>query len=773
VIDLAATAGSRRIHAALAAAALAVVAGPFLFGRGVDVPDDFLYSVVSTWEGLRFAVLNGQNPFFLPGRMGGVSLFTEANQMGPLYPAMWPALLLPVRFAIPLAFLAHAVGALVGMRWLARVWGASEGASTAAALTYACGMFGLALFIEAPADAMPVYAWFPVILACHRKLELADGVQRRRWAILAGLALAAMLSGAHIRHAGGTCGALGIWFLLRWRVLPWSTLLTVVGLCAGATGIVPAILEFQASQADDAQIAGLAVPPLQTLRWSFAASWLAPKPFVTAREFGLGAILGAAFAFGFSGREQRSLVQYVAVLLICAAGIPGVRFLLTPLTFLAHPVLILYYALAMAPAAVIGALGLDRLAAMDRGALKAALRGPPGILLGTMVLAVVARLTPLGWDTFGSSGEWTHWVVGLVQAGVVLAAAAFVVVRFQGHARLGALLLLLTVDLLLLGVRVHTAVPSQPLNLGERAGVDPVLSEGYLHINELAVLLEDGMETAQTLSHVYTEEDVEFEDVAQGGELEDILGEAPELQARLLDRTWPIHPGSGFGWRSTSGRTKLAPPRASAMLLPLARALNGLPPFGMDDTDDLDPWYEAAVAEHAKAALVADGIGARTQQLFGVPVAVDETGTVWRTPNVLPRCYSPASAHIEPSQRRRVRGLLESAVTSMDAVVEAPLPSEITAAEVTCDGLEVAATASGPALIVLNERLHPGWHVDSDDGPLVPIAVNQVHMGVVVPAGTHRLTWTFRPPGLRLGLLISGLALLLALLALRAPARRS
>lgn len=846
---LAAIADSPRAHALLALVTLSVVGGPFVFGRGIDVPDDFLYSVVSTWEWLRYAVLHGENPFFLPGRMGGVALHTEANQMGPIYPAMWPALLLPVRFALPLAFLGHAVGALFATRWLARVWGASRAAATAAALVFVTGPFGLALFIEAPADAIPLILWFPVVLACHRKVELSEGRGRIAWAVWGGFALAALLTGTHIRHAGGFCGALGLWFLLRWRTMPWSLLLTAIGLWAGASGIVPALLEFRASQGADAEIAGLAVPPLQTLRWSFAASWVAPKPFVTAREFGLGAILGPAFAWGvaaaWSARRDpsgatddptshhdppapidrpgvtdpvapvdrpgvtdpaghqdpnahRALVLYVAALLVCAAGLPVVRVLLTPLTLLAHPVLILYYALAMAPAAVIAAWGLDRLARMDRSELRASLWGAPGLLLGVMVGAIVLRLTPVGWPTFGSPGEWTHWVIGLVQAGGIVAAAAFVLLRGPKKQRMGALLLLLTVDLVVLGLRTHLAVPSTPLNLAARADVDESLSVGYLHANELAVLLEDGLESAQTLSHVLTEADVRYDDVAQGGEVEDILTEAPEVQARLLDRRWPVHAGSGRGWRSLSGRTKLAPPRAAAMLVPLARVLNGLPPFGQDDADDIDPWDDRAVAERAEATFGSpEGLGARTMALFGVPLAVDETGQAWPTSAPAPRCYSPAAVEVEPSEPRRVRRLLEAPIdVERPALVEAPIdaelltlveapidaeglprapsPTSLTPARVVCDedGLVIDVDAEGPSLIVLRERHHPGWRASSRDGPLQTQPVNQVHMGVLVPAGQHRVTWRFRPMGLgwSLGLSLLGWVLGGALLLKARPA---
>ena len=750
----------------LAVGAMAVVAGPFVLGLGVDVPDDALYSVVSTWEWVRYAVQHGENPFFVPGRMGGVPLHTEANQMGPIYPAMWPAFLLPVFVALPLAFVAHLLGAFLATRWLARAWGVSAPAATAAGLVYACGPFGLALFIEAPADAMPVFAWFPAILACHRLLEERP-TERLRWAALGGLALAAMLSGAHIRHAAGACGALGLWFLMRWRTLPWAALITGIGLAGGANGVVPALLEFQASRGSDSQIAAMAIPPVQTLRWSAIASWLAPKPFVTAREFGLGAILGLTFCFGLVRRPGiRALTGYVGLLLLAAAAIPGIRVLLTPLTVLAHPVLILYYALAIAPAVVLAGIGLDRLLAMDAAALRAAVRGPAGLLVGILVLAIVIRLTPLGWSTFGSSFEWTQWVWGVVQVVGVIAAALLVCRRWSApEVRAGALLLLVVADLALLGVRTHGAVPSRDLDLASRAHVDgeEQLNEGYLHAGELAVLLEDGLEPAPSLTDTYGDPSLGFDDVAQGGEVEDLVSEAPLLQARLLDRRWPVHLGSGRGWRSLSGRTKLAPPRAVAALLPLARDLNGLPPFDPPPGVFGDPWDVAAIGRRGAVSFAPGGLGARTMALHGVPVAVDEGGRIWRVATVVPRCYSPPSVELLIDARQRVRRLL-SADPSADlpGLVESPIRVDLGRADTACDegGDVVTVSTDTTAIVVLRERFHPGWQVRDGDTRLEPFPINQVHTGVLVPPGDRTLTWRFVPPGLPASLIVSLLGLL-------------
>ncbi|MCO4771115.1 MAG: hypothetical protein KDA24_13860 [Deltaproteobacteria bacterium] len=798
-------ADSARVQTALAVGLMSIVAGPFVLGRGVDVPDDFLYAVLPTWESVRWAVLHGENPFFMPGRMGGAALFTEANEMGPLYPSMWLSWLMPVRFALPLAYVLHLVGAVLSGRWLARTLCASAAAATAAGLVYACGPFGLTLFIEAPADFWPIFAGFPAVLAAHRRMEFAEETRERlRWAVVAGVILAAMLTGGHIRHAGATCGALGLWFLLRWRTLPWAVLVSVLGVAGGANAIAPALLEYLASRGEQAQVAAMAIPPTQTLGWSFAASWIAPKPFVTAREFGLGAVLGVAFAFAFARRggperdhpptgatlgakdPTASLGTYVALLLLTAAGLPGARVLLSPLTVLAHPVLIIYYALAMAPAAALGALGLDRLVHLRQGGSLGALRGLPGALLGLMLLAVVVRFTPLGWVTFGSSYEWGQWVAVVVQATLVIALAVLALRRLaEPERRMGALLLLLVVDLAALGVRTHVAIPSQPLQLAARADVpeQQLLAAGSLHAGELAALLEDGLEPAPSLADTFGDPELGFDDVAQGGEVEDLLAEAPLVQERLLDRRWPLHLASRHGWRSLSGRTKLAPPRSASMLLPLARTLTGVPPFETAGGEPGDPWDETAVRRRADRAFAPGGLGERTLALHGVPVAVDETGGVWRVQGLMPRCYSPGSVEVVAETEKRVRALLSAAPSpARPALIEGPLDARegggaqdgLTVASVACgdDPFEVTVQAAGPAVVVMNERLHPGWEVHDERGPLETFAVNQVHTGVLVEAGTHQLRWRFVPPGLRGGLMASFLALMAAFGLLLATRQR-
>lgn len=79
--------------------------------------------------------------------------------------------------------------------------------------------------------------------------------------------------------------------------------------------------------------------------------------------------------------------------------------------------------------------------------------------------------------------------------------------------------------------------------------------------------------------------------------------------------------------------------------------------------------------------------------------------------------------------------------------------------------LEVEADAATG--LIVSDALAPGWHARLD-GQAVPIyAALVVARGIVVPAGTHRVEFSYETPGLGPGALASGLGLLLIGLMLR------
>lgn len=75
--------------------------------------------------------------------------------------------------------------------------------------------------------------------------------------------------------------------------------------------------------------------------------------------------------------------------------------------------------------------------------------------------------------------------------------------------------------------------------------------------------------------------------------------------------------------------------------------------------------------------------------------------------------------------------------------------------------VEVTVQSEARALLILNDRFEDGWRatVDGADAPI--LAVNILSRGVIVPAGRHVVRMRYWPPGLTIGLVISGIAAML------------
>jgi hypothetical protein len=73
------------------------------------------------------------------------------------------------------------------------------------------------------------------------------------------------------------------------------------------------------------------------------------------------------------------------------------------------------------------------------------------------------------------------------------------------------------------------------------------------------------------------------------------------------------------------------------------------------------------------------------------------------------------------------------------------------------------ATLPRQSLVVLDDAWAKGWSVRVDGHPARALRTDVVLRGVVVPAGSHAIVWSYRVPGLRLGLALSLLGLLIAL----------
>ncbi|MDE2993637.1 MAG: YfhO family protein, partial [Chloroflexota bacterium] len=86
----------------------------------------------------------------------------------------------------------------------------------------------------------------------------------------------------------------------------------------------------------------------------------------------------------------------------------------------------------------------------------------------------------------------------------------------------------------------------------------------------------------------------------------------------------------------------------------------------------------------------------------------------------------------------------------------------------------VETDAARPGILVLTDTFYPGWRVTVDGAPASLLQANYLFRGVHVPAGAHRIEFTYHPTPFQRGLLVSALTLAIVLgTLLWPPVRRA
>ncbi len=95
------------------------------------------------------------------------------------------------------------------------------------------------------------------------------------------------------------------------------------------------------------------------------------------------------------------------------------------------------------------------------------------------------------------------------------------------------------------------------------------------------------------------------------------------------------------------------------------------------------------------------------------------------------------------------------------------------------DKVDVSVDSRAPGMLVLTDAYAPGWRASVDGRPAALARADAVFRAVPLPAGTHRVSFTYEPDAFALGSRISvaalalwGVLLTLALLGLRRPSAR-
>jgi hypothetical protein len=116
----------------------------------------------------------------------------------------------------------------------------------------------------------------------------------------------------------------------------------------------------------------------------------------------------------------------------------------------------------------------------------------------------------------------------------------------------------------------------------------------------------------------------------------------------------------------------------------------------------------------------------------------------------------------DPSFDPRTDVVLATSAAPADA---AGAPGTSRVVERRADRLVIEATLPSPGYVVDVETWDPGWRASVDGREVPLLRANVAFRAVSVPAGSHRVELVYRPLSVRLGLLVSALALAAGLAA--------
>jgi len=147
---------------------------------------------------------------------------------------------------------------------------------------------------------------------------------------------------------------------------------------------------------------------------------------------------------------------------------------------------------------------------------------------------------------------------------------------------------------------------------------------------------------------------------------------------------------------------------------------------------------------------------------------------IYEVPDVLPRASLFHAVEILPDEqvlaRLKARSFdpeqavimsRESLAAADTAVLEslaAAPPTRVTAAHISSyesQRVRIEAVSDAPALLMLNDTNYPGWRAYVNGQPTPVVAADYLFRGVVIPAGSSVVEFSYEPTSLRIGFAIS------------------
>lgn len=753
---------TRRGFAVVLAALLAAAYPAVIFGARTFFHRDFGVLAYPTVAFAREAFWHGTLPLWNPLSHCGVPFFAQWGTM-PLYPGALVYLLLPLPWSLNFFCLAHLWLAGLGMYCLARDWTRHDLAAAVAAVAFAFNGVTQSCLLwpnyTAALGWMPWVVWLAgkaarnggrmvVASAAAGALQFLTGVPEiagLTWLLAVALAFG---GGAEPRRAANISVPPATATAVTGRRFPfkastacrWSWRLLVVlvlmlGLCAAQ------LLPFFDLLAQSQRAAGggpekWALPgwgwanflvPLFRCNETVQGTWFQPgQEFFGSVYLGVGliglALCGLTFARGSRVWLLAGLVGLGIALALGEASpvYRGLRALCPPLAMVRYPVkfvLLPGFAVPLLAAlAVDGWLAKRPASPATRPWLRL-----PWLALGH-VLPVLGAVACVG-IAFGDvrpagPALWTNTSLRLALAFAFWIACGW---RFAAKSRLSANpALLAALGFLVLDYRTHlpNLTPTLPSAL---LAPDLPGSNDMPRPGEGRVFITPAAEAQLLHSRVA--------DFAQ-----DFLGKRLALWSNLN-------------------------------LLAGVAKVNGAATLRLRAQAELESALYAAT--NATSLPLLDFLGVTRQSS---PVNVTE----WRPrPGALPLVTAGAEVRfVDPTNA--VATLLRSDFDPRRAVVLSPADqasigarqrteAQVSDARFGAERVEFTVTSVGPTLAVIAQTYHPAWQATLDGGRVRLLPANHAFQAVAVPPGRHRVVLRYVDRQFRLGLVISGIALLAAM----------
>jgi Bacterial membrane protein YfhO len=751
--------------------ALGLLTVPFLEAiraRGQTFFDDVLLGFFGPEKhGLAGLLGSGFVPTWLDNQYGGEP-FLANLQHGVLYPGNLPFWVLSsTSMALEVVVAAHIAFAGLGMWLFCRVaLGAGRWGAVLAGVAFGVGSVSLQHIILL--NQLQVIAWMPLVLALGH-LALARG--RLRYVVLCGVAAGLQLLAGHPEEWVYTLFALasyGLAWSLGAGVRAWPRRALAAGLRLGgamvALGLLfawqllptlvlqrqgwrtspgfdeqhelPARLAFNALLPDYGNVLfgeNVGFIGLVALALAGLGVWAGPARLLFMRVWVVAiTVFGITMALGDQSALYRLIAANVAV--VAEFRVPA-RYLLLG-----------YFGLAAA-----AALGVDAVLYRDVGRLSARVRqGLGGLVVVGLVLGFAVVVG--GHSSWVESRRW--WLAAAAVGALGWAAAT---VRWVPRVLVALVLVAVT------AVELQQARP--------RAEYHQLVPD-VIYDDPGPVMERLGRERGRYVSIAWDRPNSPAErdsiEVPEGW---------PSQMVNYYRISWPRRLAARPAWEyatnaeTISGRDGgLMPLRTyqeffTAAVNPQGQLTAGVhlqPPsrWGWPALDLMGVrWFVTAELPPAEARILRERGFRRVDQVAYFQL--------WQRPAPpLARMYYDLDVIADPAQR--VARLQDGYPLLERAIVEQPLgdlatPSTPPAVEVVKRAqtrVEVGVQSGAEGLLVLADPWYPQWKVTVDGRPAELLRVDHAFRGVRVPAGTHRVVFSYEDRALQVGLVVSAVSVL-------------